>query len=190
MKTIEKCRPLFQGYRAQTILPVHSHRLELARMNSRYFIFRSQREQQCSRQDDFDLFCRVFPEIVVRAKDYNVSLVFSGHTSIDGKSVTIIEAQGTIGQLTNFADYNTQTFMAEYGHLLEHINEKLYINNSRFSNNYNDVLEFCPHRFKTLRTIEKNLVLENNMTNVWAEWELGYCFRNQEDKVLAAMLVL
>lgn len=190
MKTIEKCRPLFQGYRAKTLEPVHSHRLELARMSSRYFIFRSAREQQWSRQDDFDIFCRVFPEIVKRAADHDVSLAFSGYTAIDGKSKTIIEAQGSIGQLTDFADDNTQTFMEDYDCLLEHINKNLFINNNTGSYHYNTALEFCPHQIKTLRTIEKNLILENNMSHVWSEWENGYCFRNPDDRTLAAMLIL
>jgi hypothetical protein len=190
MKTIEKCRPLFQGYRAKTIEPVHSHRVELARMSSRYFIFRSDREQQWSRQDDFDIFCRALPEIVKRAKDYDVSLAFSGYTAIDGKSNTIIEAQGSIGQLTDFADYNTTTLLTEYGLLLDHINKNLIINNNTGSYHYTTVLKFCPHQIKTLRTIEKNLILENNMSHVWAEWENGYCFRNPDDRMLAAMLIL
>lgn len=192
MKTIEKRRPML--YRSKLIEPepARSHSLELARITSRYVIFRPAHDQQTSRHDDFDLFCGVFPEIVVRAKDHSVHLTMSGFTHIDGKSITIIEAQGTVGQLTDFADYNTRTLMGEYSYLLDYISNNLFISKDAWSyeSHSKTILEFCPYKISSSKNEHNRTVLEKQMTQPWAEWDRGYCFRSQEDKVLAAMLVL
>lgn len=187
MKTIEKCCVYTRG--SNIFYPKHSHCIELVRMKSGYTIFRSTKEQIQTRQDDLDLFCRFFPEIVKRAQDTNVEIAFRGYTTINGDSLTIIQAQGTVSNLTKFDNYDTRTFLGEYAHLLDY-STNLYIKTTSLSTHYNNVLEFCPHKISTLRSIEKYQFLKDKMTHPWAEWERGYCFRNEEDKVLAAMLVL
>lgn len=168
----------------------HKYRLELARIKPPGFY-----DQGLGHKFYFDFYCRFFPEILQRAQDCKVELVYNSYTSINYDTLTVIEAQGSIGKLTSFDDYSTRTFLDQYDSLLKNATRHLFIVSNPNMDAYTDpefyeaVKEFCPYKVTCKDVQHSRSVLEGQIVHPWSRWENGYRFRNRDDMVLALMLL-